>query len=242
MEERMDLMFLNNPIVENSPDIMENLQRSKEETTNRLLELQKEMQSLYHKKNLMEMQEKVLVNYHKKTDPPPKEKAKQRKKYERIPDSTRVLIVSALREGNMSWTEMQKAFRVSKSSISRIHKEQQQLELEGPSRPKKRGNPSTVTEEHLLWIVSELDRDSTKTLKELVEQLQQEHGVEVSQQTIESKLHQMDITWKNVLKIPVDWNSFYTKEKRQQFIVELMQHQGKPFYFVDECGFHLQIR
>jgi len=49
----------------------------------------------------------------------------------------------------------------------------------------------------------------------------------------------MNISWKNVLQIPTNWN---TDKRRMSHIGKLGQLYPRLLYFIDECGFNMNIK
>lgn len=51
----------------------------------------------------------------------------------------------------------------------------------------------------------------------------------------------MKITWKNVLKIPQDWNTLEVLEQRAEYVRATVHYSNRNVVYVDESGFNLHI-
>lgn len=108
---------------------------------------------------------------------------------------------------------------------------------------KKTGPKSVLTNDILAFVLLELENDSKITLKTLVEKIKEEKQAETSISALDRALKSMEITWKSILKIPINWNSATTIAKRKDFITKVISlNMHREFIYIDECGFNLQMK
>src|SRR4051794_25718351 len=83
------------------------------------------------------------------------------------------------------------------------------------------------------------------TLKKMVKELLDTLKIDTSTSAVDRALSKMDISWKNVLTIPFDWNTTEVINKRAQYVADLNTQThlfNRPKVYIDESGFNLHIR
>jgi len=64
----------------------------------------------------------------------------------------------------------------------------------------------------------------------------------VSKSTVERTFQSLDISYKEVVQIPVKWNTEHVIWARQEYVLEqICDVIGWPLVFVDECPFNMHV-
>lgn len=133
--------------------------------------------------------------------------------------------------------------QVSRATIGRIvSTEKKKRRGEPLPAPKKRGRKSEITPDALVHLLLLLEDDSTITLKQMVDILEKDLHITTSTSALDRAFSKMDITWKNVLTIPYDWNTIEVLGKRQEFLRDIALTVGRPQVYIDESGFNLHVK
>jgi transposase len=66
-----------------------------------------------------------------------------------------------------------------------------------------------------------LEANSQLTLEQLVAKIHDQFGVETSVTALHRALKQLSITWKNVLPIPIDWNTPHILAARVDYVINM---------------------
>ncbi len=76
----------------------------------------------------------------------------------------------------------------------------------------------------------------------MVNLLHTNFNLTTSTSAIDRELQKLTITWKNVLPIPVEWNTPEVLDKRILFVHNLLIEHAKhtPMVYIDEVGFNLR--
>eukprot|EP01112_Ceratiomyxa_fruticulosa_P023632 TRINITY_DN912_c0_g1_i1.p1 TRINITY_DN912_c0_g1~~TRINITY_DN912_c0_g1_i1.p1 ORF type:complete len:547 (+),score=142.39 TRINITY_DN912_c0_g1_i1:136-1776(+) len=164
-------------------------------------------------------------------------------KYEPVPDPVRGLIAeNVCHEGGMSYEKAAATFHVSRSTVGRIVREEKDKQLGVPPQiKKKRGRKSNLTIEAIIFLLLLLEEDSTITLKEMERRLE-EKGIPTSITALQKAFSRMEVTWKNTLPIPYDWNTYEVIAARQEYLGKIGMVTGRPLVYIDESGFHMHIK
>jgi len=68
-------------------------------------------------------------------------------------------------------------------------------------------------------------------------------GIETSIAAVDRALTKMDITWKKILTIPVEWNTPEVIQARYQFVNDMaVKFMRRPKVFLDEAAFHMRTK
>jgi len=108
--------------------------------------------------------------------------------------------------------------------------------------PKRRGRRSPLTMEAIIGILIKLEQESTLSLVDFVNYVKDTFNISTSTSAIDRKLQAMDITWKNVVEIPVDWNTSNTIQQRITYIASLSHNVLMPKVFLGETGFNMHLK
>lgn len=186
----------------------------------------------------------ALRNFaHVSPDPVPESAPKRRKPNEPIKDEVKAIIIDQVFEQDLSYDQVAVLNQVHKSSVERIiRKEKERRKGILPAPPKKRGRRSNISVDALIRILDAIEEDATITLKELVQLLKTEMDIDTSKTAIHDKLEKLEYSYKNVLPIPINWNTTENKRKRQEFLSQVAMFPGRILVFIDESGFHLHIK
>jgi transposase len=214
-----------------------------------LEEQQRKIRETYRLLEEQEIVEKSLKHYKQATQGPEPllpPSTQERKKFAPISSQVRALVVkNVYYDGSMSWEQAMLAYSVSRASISRILKEEKSRKDANTPKlpPKKRGRKSPLHMDALIYILFQLEANSTLSLAQLVVEVQARYNVETSTSAIDRALKQMDITWKNILSIPADWNTVDVIQQRREYVTQqLVPYMLRPFIYVDEQGYNLHIK
>jgi len=93
--------------------------------------------------------------------------------------------------------------------------------------------------------LTELEHNSQLTLAELVSKVEEKFHIETSISAIHNSLSKMDVTWKNILPVPAEWNTINHIQQRSKFISMVLlslEAQNRNLIYLDETGFHLQSK
>jgi transposase len=217
------------------------------EDTNRLRELQQQVREVYTKLEQRKTVKKSLAALQQSEQQHTPVVEEKRRKYQAISPQIKALITQKVfYDGTMTWDEAIKNYGVSRASISRILK-QEKRKREGDdeddnARPKKRGRRPSLSVETLAFILSELERDSQLTLQSIVASVEKKFKIETSASSIDRALTKMNITWKNVLPIPVDWNTDNVIERRISFVSAISNCFPRATIYIDETGFCMHTK
>jgi len=111
------------------------------------------------------------------------------------------------------------------------------------SKPKKHGRKSSLHVDILIYLCLQLEEDSQLTIQQLVTEVESKFKIETSTSAIDRALEKMDITWKNVLLIPLDWNSIEVIKSRMKFVQEkILPFIQRPKIYIDEAGFNWHVK
>jgi len=131
-------------------------------------------------------------------------------------------------------------YGISRASISRILlAEKQKINNETSKLTQKRGRKTPLTGDVLVYILGKLEQNSQLTLEEIKNSVETMFHIETSTTAIERALQKMNITWKNVLLIPSNWNSEEVIKARAIFVMNLAKLFTCHIVYVDETGFNL---
>lgn len=238
-----------------NPISLNDLHSQKNELNERLKQLRSEVIAVYEILEKTKRTEKALENFHRAIDAveiqelAPSEH--KRRRFQAISDEVKALVVdNVLYKGSMSWKDAEKAFDISRSSIARILKAERKRKAEGPpldhpNPKKKRGRKSPLTEEILIFILSRLEENSQLTLRDMVKMCEETFQIQTSEDAISHALEKMQITWKNVLPIPSNWNTPQIIDARTKFCgstLPQIEMQGRSMIYIDESGFNMHVK
>jgi len=108
--------------------------------------------------------------------------------------------------------------------------------------PRKRGRHSPLSVDVLVGVLLKLEQEATVSLVELVNYIKTTFNVDTSTSALDRALKSMDITWKNVVEIPVDWNTISTIQQRMNYIATLSHFGSRPKVYIDESGFNMHLK
>ena len=150
-------------------------------------------------------------------------------------------------EGSLTWDEAARNFQVSKPLIGRILQKEKKRKTSdftlSPNPPKKKGRKSQITSEMLVFLLSQIEANSEITLDNLATLVQEKFQIQISVSSIHRALEKMDVTWKNILPIPVNWNTPEIIRARSDYISKLeIAFRERKRIFLDESGFNLHIK
>lgn len=95
----------------------------------------------------------------------------------------------------------------------------------------------------LVFLLSQIEANSQITLDNLATLVQEKFQIQISVSSIHRALEKMDVTWKNILPIPVNWNTPEIIRARSDYISKLeITFRGRKKNFLDESGFNLHIK
>jgi transposase len=151
----------------------------------------------------------------------------------------------------MTYKEAAKTYGVSESSVYRIVKAEKkhkvdedqdgQNEVQEPAR-KRRGRPSNLTVENLIFVLELLEENCQLTLNQMLSKLEEKFPtLSSSTSALDRELQKMDISWKMVMPILPSWNSYETLVARREYVTQLV-FCNRPLVFIDESGFHMQTK
>jgi transposase len=223
------------------------LEASEKTSHERLKELQKEVREIYlqmDRQRVMKESLKAFQKAHPEPEAPPPPSQSIRKKYQPIPKETKALVAKkVLYEGSLGWDDARTTFDISRTSISRILRaEKHKIDGEPAPTPKKHGRKSPISAAVLVFILLELEKDSQLTLDQMVQKVETEFSIESSTSAIDRALSAMDISWKNTLPIPIDWNKEVVIQARMEFIAKLGPLFLRNIVYVDESGFNMHCK
>lgn len=212
-----------------------------------LRQLQEEVKNAFRQRNLSELELKALSNVLENTpQPTPLIPPSQtgRKPNELIsPQIQKLVVEKVLYGGEMSYEQAAATYGISRASVGRIISNEKKRKAEDEvTVPRKKGRKSPITINALLHLLMELEDNSTLTLKAMVQETKKTFDIDTSTSAIDRALDKMEISWKNVMPIPYDWNTTEIREKRQKFLFDLQRFLNRPKVYIDESGFHLHIR
>ena len=133
----------------------------------------------------------------------------------------------------MKTSEAMKAFKVSRRQVQRIKGEDPNLVKTHKKRRSKFSNEMKTE------LLHQLDQQSSTTLPKMVHFIQERFDVNFSTQAVSKLIHDMDISWKQVINIPASWNKAYLIEKQAAFFNHCGLDLGRKLVYVDEAGFDL---
>jgi len=168
----------------------------------------------------------------------------KRKAFECISPHVRALIAEkVVRQGSMSYEQAAAVYNVSKSSVGRVAADERKrvASTEPAPPPQKRGRKTPITIDAIIHLLVAIEKNSVMTLKNMVLELKEKFNIDSSVSAIDRALSQMDITWKNVLKVPFSWNSIEVISSRKEYLGKLGIFAGRELIYLDESGFHLHI-
>ena len=87
-------------------------------------------------------------------------------------------------------------------------------------------------------LLMELDQKSTTTLPEMVKFILDKFGVKVSTQVVSNLIHNMDILWKQVTKIPAAWNKPELIEQQENCVTQHGLDLRHKVVFDNKSGFN----
>jgi hypothetical protein len=100
---------------------------------------------------------------------------------------------------------------------------------------------SPFDEDILVYCLDEINKNSQITLKELVQKLKDEKNIETSKKRTKTSF--MDLTWKTIIKIPVNWNTPEILVSRANFVTDMtVKFINRPKVFIDESGFNFHTK
>lgn len=240
-------LFLSQSEPQTVPQRLDVITTREEEIQASLQEFQSKVQQLYEEKQLLERQKTALQNFEENSPPVEQQKdiSHKRKKYEEIKPEVRALVEDAVLEQGKSYEEVRVLFRMGKSSVSRIiAAKKKAMQGVSPAPKKKRGRKSELSADALIFLLGLIEKNSQITLQQMSQQLDQDRKIEVAPSTVQQALKKMHVTWKNVLPIPVDWNTYDTIKQRAEFVTKMTSplYSWRPKIFIDESGFNLHIK
>jgi len=244
---QMDPRATSRLVEEKQKDNTMNLEKELKAKRNEIVALQNTIDRERRKKKSLKKFNRHQSQVEPENDPP-----KKRENTSPIESTIRVLVAEKINSGEMKWMEAQCAYDISHSSVGRIlaesrkrkedeEKSEAGLEVDEPPKKKKRGAHPKLSGETLLAILDWIEDDSGVTLKEIVSRLFG-IGIQVSISTVHKYFKQLDVSYKNVLKIPFNWNSDSVIDLRKKYVLKLLSIPSKQKIFVDECGFNLCVR
>jgi len=189
---------------------------------------------------------KAYNKVHPEPEPPAPPSLHKRKKYQPIPKETRALVAKKVfYEGSLTWDEACQAYDISRISVARIlnaEKRKGDDSIQQLTPPKKRGRKSPLTVDVLVFILDELEKNSQLSLRELINRVESHFPIETSTSAIDRALTAMDISWKNVLRIPESWNTDRVIEARMAFVAKLSPLFLRTVIYMDESGFNMHCK
>jgi transposase len=157
-------------------------------------------------------------------------------------------------KGEMSWKEAAEAYNIHHSSVSRIvhaaraHELCQQALalhdlLPAPAPTKKRkGRKPALGGDDLVAILDWIEDQPALTLKQIITRIETELNKKVSKATVECTFESLDVSFKEMVKIPAKWNTDAVLRSRQEYVNQRVRDfVGRPLVFVDECPFNLHV-
>jgi len=87
-----------------------------------------------------------------------------------------------------------------------------------------------------------LEQNSQLTLEELIHRISEQFSVDSSTTALHRALKLLNVTWKNILPIPIDWNTPRVIEARFNYVMSMHGLQNRPLIFIDETGFNLHCK
>ena len=95
----------------------------------------------------------------------------------------------------------------------------------------------------LVFLLSQIEANSQITLDNLATLVQEKFQIQISVSSIHRALEKMDVTWKNIFPVPVNWNTPEIIRARSDYISKLeITFRGRKRIFLDESGFNLHIK
>jgi transposase len=232
------------------PTSLVEIEEQERQTNEELRRLQRQVQSAYMKLEQQRILKKSIKNFTEHSAPEvapvsaPSDQAR-RKGHPISPEVKALVVQKIFYENSMSWDEAQRVYNVSKGTISRIINQEKKRKLEEsetPSVQHKRGRKSPITVEMLIYMLLELEQDSQLTLLQLVEKVESKFQIQTSTSALDRVLKKCEVTWKNVLPIPLEWNTPEVVKQRTLFIGELGKIFMREIVYVDETGFNLHVK
>jgi len=149
----------------------------------------------------------------------------------------------------MTWDQAIETYAISRASISCILNEERKRKQNTESNvlvehpPQKRGRKSPLANgEILIYILDRFEKDSTLDYNRLHKDIEQKFMIQTSPTAIKDTVSKLDISWKTILPIPVEWNTLSILEARTRFIGSLGGVFLRPLIYVDEKGWNMHIR
>ena len=90
--------------------------------------------------------------------------------------------------------------------------------------------------------MDQLEQDSILPLASLVHYIQETFQFTTLISTLDHVLQLMDVTWKNVVKVPINWNTAPIIAQHIAYIRLLSQYDKRPTVFINESGFNLHVQ
>jgi len=87
-----------------------------------------------------------------------------------------------------------------------------------------------------------LEQNSQLTLEQLVTEIHNRFQVDTSTTALHRALKLLTVTWKNVLPLPIDWNTPRVIAARAQYVMDMYPLQRRPLVFIDETGFNMHCK
>lgn len=92
-------------------------------------------------------------------------------------------------------------------------------------------------------MLEQIEKELQITLEDLLHNMESKFAIETSATTIHNALKKMKITWKNILPIPIQWNTPEIIRKHIEFVGTIWsQVEHYPKIYIDEKGWNMIIQ
>jgi len=192
-------------------------------------------------KAFQNLKKKELERRKKREDKPP------RRKNQPVSSEVRHLIAKDLGAG-LHPVAIAEKYSVSENFVRKLLASMRKSNLEDEAPPRKITKPgpkSTFANNDVIVVTLMLiEEHPSWKLETIVRKLEELLDINSSTTALSRFLRNCKITWKEAVKIPVNWNSDTILQKRKDFINHLLpKSHMKNIVWIDEAGFNLdQLR
>lgn len=146
------------------------------------------------------------------------------------------LILKAFESGK-DWKSLAETLGIKKSTLYRWINSKQSVDKRGGPHNKK------IQENHKEFLIRKIEENPRITLADLSIELERVHELKVTSQCIGKQLDGLLYSLKAIRLIPENANSDINKQKRKDFIEQLLRYQSEqiPILWMDESNFNLHI-